>query len=97
VPHLGNPVAPELGIGSGYPKSGNPTVCAVEILAGLALEILGGRFPINLRPTPAIQRALNNPRFQILSPDCVVSRADAHFAEIPANPLAWLVPGSGQE
>jgi hypothetical protein len=92
VPHPGNPVAPELGDGSGYPKSGNSTLSAVEILAVLALEILGGRFPIDLRPTPAIQQALNNPRFQSRSSDCGVSRPDAHFAEIPANPLAEFVP-----
>jgi hypothetical protein len=54
-------------------------------------EILVVRVPINLRPTLAIQRTLTNPRFQTESPECVVSRADAHFAEIPANPLAWLV------
>jgi hypothetical protein len=52
------------GIGSRYPKSGNSTVSAVNIFAVLALEILGGRFPIDLRPSPAIQPTLNNPRFQ---------------------------------
>jgi hypothetical protein len=49
------------------------------------------RLPINLPPTAAIQRTLHNPRSQEISHDCVVSRANAHFAEIPANPLAWLV------
>jgi hypothetical protein len=55
------------------------------------LEILVVRLPINLRPTAAIHRTLNSPGFQRIRIDCIVSRADAAFAEIPANPLAWLI------
>jgi hypothetical protein len=64
-----------------------------ELGSRIPFEILVVRLPINLRPILPIQRTLNNPRFQIatVSPDCVVSRADPHFVEIPANPLASLV------
>jgi hypothetical protein len=55
------------------------------------IEILVISLSINLRPIRPINRALNNPRFQIDRLHCVVSRADPHFPEIPADPLAWLV------
>jgi hypothetical protein len=37
--------------------------------------MVGVRFPINPRPTLAIQRTLNNPRSQNGSPDCAMSQA----------------------
>jgi hypothetical protein len=36
-------------------------------------------------------RTLNHARFQVATVDCVMSRADAQFAEIPPNSLASLV------
>jgi hypothetical protein len=54
------------------------------------LTCLVVRLPINLGPVPhpANHQTL---RFQPGSPDCVVSPADGTLAEVPANPLAWLV------
>jgi hypothetical protein len=38
-----------------------------------------------------LQRTRNNPGSETLGPDGVVSRADAHWSEIPTNPLVRFV------
>jgi hypothetical protein len=49
-------------------------------------EIIAVRFLINFCPGLPVQRTLNHPRFQIPTADWVMSGANAHFVEIPANP-----------
>jgi hypothetical protein len=55
-------------------------------------EILVVCFPINLSPDLTVERTLKHQRFRQAHFDCAMSRADALFAEIPADPLPGLRP-----
>jgi hypothetical protein len=56
----------------------------------VALGLGAVRIPMNFCPMDKVQRTLNDTRSEPVTDDCVMSRADAHFMEIPANLLAWL-------
>jgi hypothetical protein len=63
--HLSQPDETKLRRARRNSKRGRFGMVIVEILV---------IFPINLRPAPAVERTLNDPRFQVQSLDCVVSR-----------------------